>query len=326
MFDPLLRTVIIEAIILLVSAIIIILTIGKRSDKKRVTSTLSPTTVATANIESVMATIQKLQLEKADLQRALWKYERKPTRRGGLTLLLSGVISLISSIIFTSSILAFLGLGLTFWGAFFLFIRPVTYVKSSLMDSAILPALVTLDRMLNELNHQGNAIYMPPRQLRGLKEGVLFIPAKKELVIPAIDDTLKEQIFVNPLGIRLIPLGKGLVDLFEKELATDLARTDLDYLLNNLPKLLVEDLEILRDFEMDVNDDLVKVRMTGFVYFNLCSEARKLSNICSRVGCPLCSAIAYALAKATGKAVTIEKNELHENKTIETWYRLLKAG
>jgi len=322
-----LDVVIIEAsVILSVSAIIIILIVRKRPAEKKASSTFSHTLEATANVESLIETIWELQLEKEDLQRALWKYKRKPTKKAELILLLFGVISLISSIVFTSSILAFLGLGFIFWGTLFLFIRPVTYVKSSLLDSTILPSLITIDRMLMELNYRGNAVYMPPRQLKGLKEGVLFIPAEKELILSAIEDMPQEKTFINPYGLRLIPLGQGLVDLFERELETDLARTDLDYLQNNLPKLLIEDLEILRDFEMNISDDLVKVRMVGSVYSNICSEARKLTNICSRIGCPLCSAIAYALAKATGKAVTIEKNEFQENDTIETWYRLLRLS
>lgn len=322
-----LDVVIIEAsVILSVSAIIIILIVRKRPAEKKASSTFSHTLEATANVESLIETIWELQLEKEDLQRALWKYKRKPTKKAELILLLFGVISLISSIVFTSSILAFLGLGFIFWGTLFLFIRPVTYVKSSLLDSTILPSLITIDRMLMELNYRGNAVYMPPRQLKGLKEGVLFIPAEKELILSAIEDMPQEKTFINPYGLRLIPLGQGLVDLFERELETDLARTDLDYLQNNLPKLLIEDLEILRDFEMNISDDLVKVRMVGSVYSNICSEARKLTNICSRIGCPLCSAIAYALAKATGKAVTIEKNEFRENDTIETWYRLLRLS
>jgi hypothetical protein len=33
-----------------------------------------------------------------------------------------------------STVLAFIGLGLTFWGALFLFARPIKFVKSILLD------------------------------------------------------------------------------------------------------------------------------------------------------------------------------------------------
>ena len=41
------------------------------------------------------------------------------------------------------------------------------------------------------------------------------------------------------------------------------------------------------------------------------------------VGCPLCSALACALAKATGKPVTIE-NEEQDGKTTKIQYRIMK--
>lgn len=276
--------------------------------------------------ESLAATIQKLQFEKEELKRKLRKYERQPAAKFGLTFLLLGVIALISSVVFTSSILTLLGLGLTFWGTLFLLVRPVTYVKSSLLDSTIMPSLTTLDRMLTQLNFQGNAVYLPPKSLKGSKEGTLFIAAKKKSAIPAIGDMPQGKVFMNSNGMCLVPLGQGLVNLFEQELGTNLFKTDFEYLQDNLPRLFIEDLELVEDFEIDANDNVVHVRMKGSVYSSVCSEVRKLTNICPRVGCPLCSAIAYALAKATGKAVKIEKNEFHENETIEIWYRLIEVS
>jgi hypothetical protein len=283
-------------------------------------------TKETLGVEHLEATIQELQSEKEDLKRALWKYERQPTRKSGLAFLFIGIVSLVSSIVFASYIVAFLGLGLTFWGALFLFVRPVTYVKSSLLDSAVLSSLRTLDRVLTELNYQGNAVYLPPKSLEGTKEGILFIAAEKESVMPAIEEVLQGKFFVNPHGICLVPLGQGLVNLFEKELGVNLFKTDYSYLQNNLPRLFIEDLELVKDFEMDANGDVIHVRIKGAAYSNLCSEVTKLTNICPRIGCPFCSAIAYALVKATGKAVTIEKNQFDENETIETWFHLFNVS
>jgi len=313
-------------LITLIVVEITLMTVKKRIGRKRTWLTQLKTTGETVNLESLAAVVQELQFGKEDLKRVLRKYKREPTRKSGLTLLLFGVIFLVSSIVFTSNILALLGLGLTFWGTLFLLIRPVTYVKSSLVDSSIMPSLVILDEMLTQLNYQGNATYLPPRSLKGAKKGTLFIAAKKESVMPAIEDIPQGKVFINPDGMCLIPLGQGLVNLFEEELGTNLFRTDFYFLQRNLPRLFIEDFELAEDFEMDVNGDVVHVRMKGSVYSNVCNEVRKLTNICSRVGCPLCSAIAYALAKATGKAVTIEKNEFHENDTIEIWYRLFNVS
>jgi hypothetical protein len=53
-------------------------------------------------------------------------------------------------------------------------------------------------------------------------------------------------------------------------------------------------------------------------------EIRKLSNICGSLGCPLCSSIASAIAKATGKPIVIEKDLASEDGQIEITYRLLE--
>lgn len=326
MLDPILDTILIQAsIMILISAIVIIIVMRKYLREKTVEPTLSHASQATTNIDDLVKTVQKLQLEKENLTRALRMYESKPSGKVGLIVLSFGAIALVSSTISTSSILALIGLGLTFWGALFLFIRPVRYVKRDILDFTITPSLKTIDRILSDLNYQGNGIYLPPRCLKGLKEGVVFIPAEKETVVPAIEKASQGKVFITPHGMYLIPLGQGLVNLFEKELGTDLFKTDLDYLQNNLPKLLIEGLELVKDFEMSVNGNMVHIRMTGSVYSNLCSEVRKLTNICPRMGCPMCSAIAYALVKVTGRAVTIEKIEFHPNDTVETWYRLIEG-
>jgi len=310
------------SIMLLFGAAAMMIIATRHTSKKKTRSTSLDATNKAIDVKLLAASIQKHQFEKKDLKRTFWKFERQPARKLALTFLFFGVISLISSVVFASYILAFLGLGLTFWGALFFFIRPVTYVKSSLLDSTIMPLLLALDRVLTQLNYQGNAIYLPPRSLNESQEGTLFIAAEKKSEMPAIEDISKGKVFMNPHGMCLVPLGQGLVNLFEKELGINMFKTDFNYLQNNLPRLFIEDLELVEDFKMDVKGDVVHVRMKGSVYSDVCSEVSRLTNICSRVGCPLCSAIAYALAKATGKAVTIEKNEFHENETIETWYRL----
>jgi len=66
--------------------------------------------------------------------------------------------------------------------------------------------------------------------------------------------------------------------------------------------------------------------MTETIYRDICNEIRKLPNICSSFGCPLCSSVACALARASGKPVVIEKIELStDGKVIEAYYRILET-
>jgi len=268
--------------------------------------------------QTLIKNIEQLRLE-------LWKYKRKPTGIAAYILLFLGSIALASSIVYMSSILALVGLGIAFWGILFLFVRPVRYVKSSLLDSTAVSVLMNISRVMADLGYKGKGIYLPPRYLKGLKEGTVFISSNKDSIIPTVQEMSKENIFLkSPEGISLTPFGLGLVNLFEEELGTNFAKVNLKYIQDNLPKLFVEGLEIAEDFEMRTQSNMVYVKMTETIYKDICSEIRKLPNICGSIGCPLCSSIACALTRSSGEPVVIEKIELSaDGKTIEVYYRIL---
>jgi len=96
-------------------------------------------------------------------------------------------------------------------------------------------------------------------------------------------------------------------------------------LQNNLPRVLIENLEIVQDIEINIEGNLVQVKLVDSIYRDLCKETRKFLNICSSIGCPLCSSIACALSRTTGKPVIIEENKCSENgKIINVQYRILE--
>jgi len=287
---------------------------------RRVLKAKTPTVERERYEQTLMKKIEQLRLE-------LWKYKRKPSGVAGYILLLHGAIAIASSVFYTSSILALIGLGLTFWGVLLLFVRPVRYVKSSLLDSTSFSSLVNMDRVIADLNYEGKGVYLPPRYLKGLKEGTVFISSsKKDITVPTLEEVNKEEVFLkNPAGILLTPSGLDLANLFETELGTDFAKVDLNYLQDNLPKLFIEGLEIAKDFEINVHDNMIHVKITEPVYKEFCNHVRtKLSNVCNSFGCPLCSSIACALARSSGEPVVIEEIKPSTNgEVIEAYYRIL---
>jgi len=65
--------------------------------------------------------------------------------------------------------------------------------------------------------------------------------------------------------------------------------------------------------------------MENSVYKNLTKETANLSNLYFSLGCPVSSAIACALAKATGKPIVIENQQTSEDgKNMEIEYRILE--
>jgi len=268
-------------------------------------------------------------------------------RATSLTLLGVGAAALIASIIYVSQILAFIGLSLVFWGALLLYIQPEEYTKKAILDATALTSLETLNQIMQELNYKGKAIYLPPKYLKDPEDNKIYIPKQKNGKPPTPELILKQesQLFIdNPKGILLTPPGAQLTKLFEKTLETSFTKVDLEYLQQNLPKLLIEDLEIAADIEIETKkrkavkeitdsvsligttSDTIHVKITNSILQDIWKEDRKHLHLYSTIGCPICSAIACALTKATGKPITIEKIQPSEDgKIIEADYRVLET-
>jgi hypothetical protein len=261
------------------------------------------------------------------------------------TMLLLGIVALLTSIVYTSSILAFIGLGLVFWGAILLYVEPEEHIKKVILDASILPPLTMLNQIIQELGYKGDATYLPPRYFQNPENSKVYIPKQKDAYLPTPEQIQRceNQTFVkSPQGILLTPPGAELTRLFEKRLKTSFNKVDLNYLQQNLPRLFIEDLEIAENLEMEIlprhvlartSDSsslaqaeyyTVHVRITDPICREICEESNKLIHICGRIGCPICSSIGCALTKATGAPIMIENVQTSKDeKTIEVDYRVL---
>jgi len=260
------------------------------------------------------------------------KVEQIPSNKIALALLIVGALALAGSVASYSKILAFIGLSLTFFGALFLFVRPIKFVRGLLLDYTAISSYKTLDRVIEDLHCKGRPIYIPPypkkahlpKYLQGLTEMIVFIPAKDFTAMPTLEEMAKKQFQLrNPEGICVIPPGFGLMDLFEKELKLEFTEIDLDQLYNRLLPIIVTNLKLASDFEINFENGLIHVRITDSAYMGLYSSECGLKSI-RFIGCPLTSAIAGALAKTTGKLVTIAKDIISADlQIIEVWYQTL---
>jgi hypothetical protein len=94
-----------------------------------------------------------------------------------------------------------------------------------------------------------------------------------------------------------------------------------------MPKLFIEDLEIAENLELQTEKDTVHIKITNSICKEIHNEANRLLLVQSRIWCPVCSAIACALTKATGNPIIIEKTQISEDgKTVETTYQILKTN
>ncbi len=262
------------------------------------------------------------------------KSKQTLSNRIGATFLFSGALVLIASYLITSSVLAFIGLGLTFWGGLFLFARPARFVKSIILDSTAISCYATIDRITEDLDYNGKPIYVPPYPkeaylpdyLRGLKEMIVYVPSQDVVAIPAIEEMAKRQFLVkSPEGICIPAPGYGLVSLIEKGMKRELSQVDTDQLFNSLPAIVTRDLELAREFEMNKENGFVHIKALDSVYQGLYSAELDFKSIHS-IGCPLTSAVACALAKTTTKLVTIVNDTVSPDlRSIEVWFKTLEV-
>lgn len=244
-----------------------------------------------------------------------------------LALFGTGITALAASIVYSSSTLAFIGLGLTFWGLLFLYMRSEDYIPKVLLDNAAFPSLATLNQIISELGFKGQAVYLSPEYLKDFETSRVFIPKQENTQFPTPKQTQKQEgIFVKkPEGILIKPPCSDLVRFFEKTLDTNLINTNLQYLERNLPRLLIEDLDIAENVEIKVEGNRVYAKIENSIYRDIYTEAGNLPNVTVSMGYPICSAIACAITKAAGKPVVIERSQKSEdNHTINVEFRLLE--
>ncbi|NWF87755.1 hypothetical protein HXY32_08125, partial [Candidatus Bathyarchaeota archaeon] len=281
----------------------------------------------------LIETIKQLQTDNENLKLELKKAKGIPSSKIGLAFMIPGTLALIFSIINNSNVLAFIGLGLTFWGALFFFVRPVRYVQSSLLDSTAISTYTTIDRIVKDLKFKGKSYYIPPypkevylpEYLKGLKEPVVFISADTG-GMPSIEELAKSKFLLeNPNGICIAPPGLGLLTQFEKELRKDITKLQLSELCESLPPIIVENLQLAKELELTTEDNQVSLRLLDSTYKNLYTAEEKLKSI-HYLGCPIISAIACTIAKVTGKMITIQKDSISpDGQTIEVWYSLIQG-
>jgi hypothetical protein len=260
----------------------------------------------------------------------------KPKRRIGLSrvacvaMLGMGASALLFSVIYASAILAFIGLGLTFWGTLLLYIQTEDYVRKTLLDSSLHSLIVALNQIVEELDYKSNAVYLPPKYFEDPETTKIYVAKQENTGVPTPEEIqeYEKQLFIkNPRGILLTPPGAELARLFEKTLETSFTKVDLEYLKENLPKLLIEDLEIAEGVELQAEDGTIHIKLAGSIFYRICNEMKELQHAFGKIGCPICSAVACALTRATGSPVVIENTQLVEHgKIIETTYQVLKTG
>jgi hypothetical protein len=258
------------------------------------------------------------------------KKRRVPARLSDSILIIIGTAILASSIMYSSSILALIGLCLLFWGVTFTYIASSDYVKKILFDTTLTAQQETLNRIFQKLEYRGDTIYLPPQFFNTTNTYKAYI-SKNKLGKPPTAELLpnqKPELIIdyidNPSAVIITPPGVELTQLFEKTLEKDFVTTSLQELQSYLPELLIDELEVTSYFDMQIEENIVRVQIDDS-YFRFPRAETELSSLYFFFESPLICAIAFVLAKATGAPVIIERSKTKtEGKVVNIAYHMLK--
>ena len=242
-------------------------------------------------------------------------------------MLIYGLALLVISGIYLSTYIGVIGLTLVFWSSVFLYLTPGKYAPLNLLNALALSNLNNVERILLELNLSDKGVYLPPKRLDNPETSLVFIPRKLDATMPSIVETSKQLFFSkDSSGIFLTPPGLPLLNLFEEELGYSFIKPSLNDFQKILPKLLVEDLDLAREVVIQIQGEFVLVELTHNILSKICEETSKFPRTHKLLGCLLSSAIACALAKSAGNAVSISEDEQNmDSKLTRLKYRVFNV-
>ncbi len=229
-------------------------------------------------------------------------------------LIVVGALLLAAAIFYDSQVTAFIGLGLTLWGAIFAVARSGKYVKSSLLDGSAKSAYSTIDRMITDLKYVGQGYYIPaypqdvalPDYLDSLREPVVFISETFDGKLSV--DELAERKFLSSRtnGVFIAAPGSEIMSQMERQMQIDFSKLKLQEVSELLPNSLTEIFNLAKTAEISLIPNGATFKATGIIYESLYKADGKLKSV-RMLGCPVVSAVASTLAKSSGKTVIIRE-------------------
>ena len=262
----------------------------------------------------LVSTLEDLERENRILRSQLSR--KRHLRSAGGAMIAVGIGSLLASVVFGSSALAFTGLGLMFWGALLIFARGARYVRADLVAPTLLPTTKAISEILNDLDYTEKGVYIPGDQGRVF----LFIPSEPVTRIPSFEEVSQATFLKNPNSVSITPPGLGLAEVFQRELGLKSGRTGIEAIAKQLPRLLIDDLEIARNFEIRVKGREIGTRIVDPLYSGVLEQLdTPRPTMCDD---PISSAVACLIASSSGEPVKIER-KTKSHGTIESLYRVL---
>jgi hypothetical protein len=205
-----------------------------------------------------------------------------------------------------------------------MYLLPEKYVKIELLNSVAASNMSNIEKILTTKNMTRKGVYLPPKCLKDCRSSLVFISTgSDEIRILKNNEIVEDTIYSHtPDGIFLTPPGLDLSQLLEQKFHKSFIETNLSFLQKELPRLF-DEMDIGRDTQIRINGNFVEVELINSVLYGLCEAAKAFPIMHEILGCPLTSAIACVLAKATGNPIVIE-SESQVNNDLIAEYRMVQ--
>ena len=221
---------------------------------------------------------------------------------------------------------ALVGLGMIFWGMIVGYITSGEYVKLEVLESTNLSYLETLNEIVQKLHSKETAVFLPSKYLSNSKSNMIYFTENKTSELQSISEKMLET--ENNQGSKsklMIAPGNQLLRLFEKTLGKKFADGDFSFFETNIPRLLINELEIAQNVTIKIEENIVRVEIKNLITSEIPREIDIDEKLRHSVGSPLLSAVASALANATNNPTVIGNIKVYaDENNVEIEYRLIK--
>ncbi len=237
----------------------------------------------------------------------------KITKIAMFSLLVIGSLLVIVSIVYSSSFLAILGVAIIFFSAIFSYIKPVEHVPLTLLSAVYISSTRNIEMQLARVDLSVKSKYLPPKYLGDSESSLVIIPQQKAQSLQEVNESKITQ----QSHLIFVPPGRDLCNLFEKEIGVSFIKKDLCFVEDRLPNLICN-MELAEDVDLQINNDKVLVKIKGNKLMEVSKITRNFPKTHALLGCLISSAVACVLARASGKVVTIEKDDFSADRRVTT--------
>ena len=203
-------------------------------------------------------------------------------------------------------------LGALFIGIFTILILNEPTVEREVAFSELESSALSLEKIFDDLDVKGKGVFIPPRE--DLTETRVFVPAGEFEGLPRIYDDMtivpggkgKTGIAIPPPGYPLLERAKERSEFEPEGNSIEEAR--------EMMGMLAQGLDLAKSFSFRKEGDDYKLRVTMGDYDEVCEKIKGSSEmICTRTGCPICSAFLSAAVEGLSEPLRITDYEEEGN-------------